>query len=94
MTNKQLADIEARANAATPGPWNPSWDGSVLSEHDNIADVWSNNPADCKFIAHAHEDIPLLLEEVKRLRKLIDEHHVAGYVTAGTLCTPCTMDNA
>lgn len=54
MTQQRLAEIEARCEAATPGPWKPKRD--FLS--------WDCNAA---FIAHARQDIPALLAEVERL---------------------------
>jgi hypothetical protein len=75
MTNEELAEIEARANAATPGPWNDTSEG-VASEKENyyICECYQNDPddviidADRKFIAHARDDIPNLIAEIKRLR--------------------------
>lgn len=72
--------IEARANAATPGPWK-LWGMTVMTDRHGTGDV-----ADCDdiaftadpdrglrtfnadFIAHAREDIPALVAEVRRLR--------------------------
>lgn len=82
LTPDQLAAIEARANAATPGPWR-----SMVIDADN-ATVWAGgNTArtsyriarvDCRaadnveFVAAAREDVPALLAEVKRLTALLD----------------------
>ena len=55
--NDRLSEIEARANAATPGPWT-EFDGGDCYEY-----------ADLDFIRASREDIPWLIEEVKRLRK-------------------------
>lgn len=56
----EIADIRARAEAATPGPWrdyhNPDWGWLVVGI---CADV---QPQDAEFIAHAREDIPYLLD--------------------------------
>ena len=96
-----LAAAEARALAATPGPWHvrylddeqamnlvavstvpdtglderwPEFDhgqvvATTLVQHPRYADVadqrWDENAA---FIAHAREDIPALIAEVRRLR--------------------------
>lgn len=32
MTNEELAEIEARANAATPGPWRAKWSEQTHEE--------------------------------------------------------------
>lgn len=77
----RLAEIRARAEAATPGPWEHEYDER---------DAWRvfGNPAmlttvltpgipprysDAAFIAHAREDIPFLLAEVERLREGLRE---------------------
>lgn len=71
-----LEEIEARANAATPGPWE-AFDNYISTGDEIFADVHSSNPMygdasnDTQFIAHAREDVPSLLEEVKRLRSLL-----------------------
>ncbi|MFE7106581.1 hypothetical protein ACFU98_35075 [Streptomyces sp. NPDC057575] len=74
----RLTEIEARAVAATPGPWQNdqaeihqgmpdapdiwvAWIGEAL----NIDDLpQSNNNA--RFVAHAREDIPFLLAELRQ----------------------------
>lgn len=79
----RLAEIEARANAATPGPWRA---GTVEAE----GKVWARDPtalggpslgercvfdanphyphnANRAFIAHARTDVPDLVAEVRRL---------------------------
>jgi hypothetical protein len=59
VTDDELDVIGARANAATPGPWTwPDWDDCSEQEAD------ANN----EFIAHAREDVPALVAEVRRLR--------------------------
>lgn len=71
MTEEQLKAIEARAKAATPGPWFVDTDKCVYRDRPNdelIADPSQTNPADAEFIAHAREDIPKLVEEVRRLK--------------------------
>ncbi|HEY6115778.1 MAG TPA: hypothetical protein VI172_07445 [Candidatus Dormibacteraeota bacterium] len=106
LTSQQLDEIEARANAATKGPWG-FYDG------DNYADVaadmqvtspgsynyrekvarledenyWDDQAhedddedcaseqmaANAAFIAHAREDVPVLLAEVRRLTDRVAE---------------------
>lgn len=80
LTDEQLAEIKARAAAATPGPW---WAESVdccviseaLGDDDEggcwVADFGCAFPDDGEFIAHAREDIPLLVSEVERLREVL-----------------------
>jgi hypothetical protein len=79
LTEQQLNDIEARINAATPGPWMRK---TELASHivyvDNAAPndgtsspLWNAEwatEADGEFTAHARTDVPALLAEVRRLR--------------------------
>lgn len=61
-----LEAIEARVNAASEGPWinRPEKSFNVQSVNKNIASCFRTGNAE--FIAHAREDIPALLAEVKR----------------------------
>lgn len=75
MTKQEIDEIEARANAATEGPF-------VLlrhdSGHDTFYDVLTHESLlaitqmshmhDAKFIAHAHQDVQELIAEVKRVQ--------------------------
>ena len=74
-----LDTIEARLNAATPGPWVRAARGGEQS-HDSIwpADVTAldriafientdDHPGDADLIAHAPEDLRALIAEVRRL---------------------------
>lgn len=101
-----LDAIEARANAATPGPWG-FYDGSNYADvaadmevtspgsysyREKVArledeDYWDDPAhedddeeqasqqmaANAAFIAHAREDVPALLAEVRRLADLVRE---------------------
>ena len=79
-----LTAIEARAKAATPGPWwtRPDYgcDNACVywnsdrpdvingsTESTLIYDEGGHSVADAEFIAHAREDIPALIAEVRRL---------------------------
>lgn len=74
--------IEARANASTPGPWceHPNgssvWSGTEYDCEDmsqrHVANTRQDERGvvDAEFIAHARQDIPSLLAEVKHLRGL------------------------
>jgi hypothetical protein len=78
ITDERLADIESRAEAATPGPWK-----SYLEEREKMSgsdfiqtggeDIYLTGAtaADQDFIAAAREDVPVLLAEVRRLRALL-----------------------
>lgn len=87
MTEEQLHAIQQRAEQATDGPWEAwvpdseledpainaqdgnwiagtAYDGQSLSRAHNVE-------ADTIFIAHARQDIPDLLKEVRRLQTLL-----------------------
>jgi hypothetical protein len=79
LTDAQLAEIEARANAASKGPWMSK--PSNLGTKNFQFDIWDANgimvgmtwhymrPEDNRdFIEHSRTDIPRLLAEVRRLR--------------------------
>ncbi len=69
MTNEDLLEIEARANAATPGPWMQSLRFHVVTDDSNCDDIAGTTfPIDADFIAHARADIPPLVAEVRRLQ--------------------------
>lgn len=55
MTDEELKAIEARANAATPGPWMKG----VTYDHGRNAE----------FIAASRTDVPALAAEVRRLKE-------------------------
>lgn len=98
MTNQTLDDqrlneIEARINAAYPGPW---WtDGREIYQGDTgntpsilrwIGDTrrpddWDGSRDNAAFIAHARTDVPALLAEVRRLRAELDAEKQAHRFT-------------
>ena len=77
MSEKELAEIEARAEAATSGPWYSEDQGKVSQKgtpyHFVGVVAIVTDPAtpsakrDQNFIAHARQDVPALCEEVRRL---------------------------
>lgn len=71
-----LDAIEARAKAATPGPWSETRDG-VRCRDSKIPgqtfrlftlSSFEMAQADCAFVAAARQDVPALVAEVWRLR--------------------------
>lgn len=79
-------EIEAREKLATTGPWyveysdDPEEPGCVFGIHSPAEDaqivktdtgVYPPDFADAEFIAHAREDVPRLVAEVRRLRALL-----------------------
>jgi hypothetical protein len=87
MTDAELEAIRQRAENATPGPWVAEYGGAdwrdriifVLGGENTlgkgvrafIVRATDMKHADALFIAHAREDIPVLLNEIKRLTDAI-----------------------
>lgn len=81
MTDEELAEIAARADAAAVGPWHSSKhddfygivrDGQrprCIAVLSNLATEMSQLALDAEFIAHARDDVPKLVAEVQRLRE-------------------------
>jgi hypothetical protein len=80
LSDAELGEIDARCDAATPGPWRSFVERrDHLGGSDFIQTTGGDGPdieltgatrADQDFIAEARQDIPRLLAEVRRLRKL------------------------
>jgi len=73
MDEKRLEAIEARTNAATPGPWEVrEHEGMYALAGPNGWPIEDGNPDPAApnfvFVAHAREDVPDLVAEVRRLR--------------------------
>lgn len=72
ITAKQLAEMKAREKAATPGPWPIDWCSMNCKRAHEFA--WETGEveedANDIFIAHARADVPDLIAEVERLRRL------------------------
>ncbi|HWB38102.1 MAG TPA: hypothetical protein VHA75_18950 [Rugosimonospora sp.] len=75
-----LDAIRARADAATPGPWEMEvgdWAGdwAYASGPTYYSEETSSalRTADAVFVAHARADVPALLAEVDRLRDLVEQ---------------------
>lgn len=96
ITEQRLAEIETRANAATPLPWYRSFTG------DGIPCVSASHPEDyhgvpicvqgmflsednMEFIAHARQDVPDLCAEVLRLQEKCGEYCPEGVSIFHTL---------
>lgn len=83
MKDEELAAMQARVDAVTPGPWRISGDESVYSDDETMewAAETTDDPgipsypperhtADAAFIAAARADIPALLVEVEAWREI------------------------
>lgn len=83
MTPEELYAIEVRANAATPGPWTSITHPTLHHSHNDVFVENDDSDLICEmvdgkvfdrlataeFIAHAREDIPALIAEIRRLRR-------------------------
>lgn len=88
LSDAELAAMKARVEATTPGPWTPSFEGRDHTSGDSVIltsgqDIYISAEdyqgggghfcADLDFIAHARQDLPRLIAEVERLRRLIGD---------------------
>jgi len=80
IDEKQLDEWEESTNAASSGPWaNPDWfvvdgENEHLFECEQRGDQWlstAKRKEDAWFLCTAREAMPLLIREVRRLRKLV-----------------------
>lgn len=86
MTENELIEIEARADAATDPPWVTLGYPYVVSMYKGrytVADCSSHaaekihcstRTANAEFMAHAREDVPKLISEVRRLQAQVAEY--------------------
>lgn len=84
MTEEELGAITARCERASPGPWMSMVEGrdhtsgssfimtGAPSSRGEDIELSGATTDDQDFIAHARQDIPRLVEEVKRLRSLLE----------------------
>jgi len=77
-----LDAIEARADAATEGPWFNNRNGVVIVESHPLAPTVSENSSwgDAEFIAAARADIPALVAELRAAREVVEA--AAGFSDA------------
>lgn len=84
MGNSKLQEIMKRCEAATNGPWSSYVEGRDHESGSNFImtgtqenrgediELTGATIADQDFIAHARQDIPMLIEEINRLKSLLD----------------------
>ena len=84
MTEEELNEIKARAEAATPGPWQAlpyqDIDNGVFVDYwditagvDGICVAEKIKEPDAWFMSEARQDVPALVEEVERLRAALEK---------------------
>lgn len=84
----ELSLIENRSKSGTPGPWKSYIEGRdhtsgsnfIMTGTDNDFEISGARIEDYDFIANSKQDIPKLLEEIKRLKKIIEEMESKGNV--------------
>jgi hypothetical protein len=80
ISEDEIAEMRARCNQATPGPWKSYIEGrEEMSGSDFIMtgaeDIYLTGAtkADQDFIACARQDVPRLIADVERLRTLLSK---------------------
>lgn len=77
LSDADLAQIAAREQAATEGPWVAAYPDDEYLHHGDVATdavpgerfvICEHAGMDAEFIAHARTDVPVLLDEVEALR--------------------------
>lgn len=90
ITNQQLDAIDARASAATTGPWGLAVDNNehMIYTLDKTAERWVSLvgsclcPEDTRFIIAARTDVPALVAEIRR-------HRTQRFPSYMTACPHC-----
>lgn len=83
LSEEYLEEVRRRCESVTPGPWISFVEGRDHTSGDNVIvrgpegseeDLYviGGTAADQDFIAHARQDIPLLLKEIERLQSLLE----------------------
>lgn len=109
MTEEDLTDIEARANAASEGPWALASPGIGTDLRDAKGRVVANQVigggftsqeakdrevATAVFLAAARSDVPALVAEVRRLREGILRKQWGAVVDYDNFCPWCWKNSA
>ena len=85
----RLNEIEARANAATEGPWELLGDGEYVSGPGILVapDDGGVTSADAEFIAAARTNVPRLVDA---LEKVLILHKPVEVEPSETICSGCS----
>lgn len=80
MDEQRIADISARTEAATSGPWKAMIEGrdhssgsSCIVTKNGGIDFDGATDSDIEFMANARQDIPYLISELRRLEKILND---------------------
>ena len=82
MNDNEIKMIKERCDKATPGPWKSFVEGRdhtsgwnfIRTAGDDIELIASVEDQD--FIASCRQDIPLLIDELVRLKKILDKNGI------------------
>lgn len=101
----RLDQIEARANAATPGPWEAGCNDRrmyhVVTENEEFCQTYGPelydsqgffSDDDTEFIAHARTDVPALVASLKKVLELHQETTIS--LGHGLLQRQCVCGSA
>lgn len=84
MKDTEIKQIQERCERATKGPWISFVEGrdhtsgcSFIRTAGDDIELTGASADDQDFIAHARQDIPALIEEVCRLRKILDDNNIS-----------------
>jgi hypothetical protein len=84
LSENEIARIEARCNATSPGPWVSYVEGrdhtsgssfiqtGASQQRGQDIELIGATAEDQDFIAGARQDIPRLIAEIRRLRRLLE----------------------
>lgn len=83
MKDVEIEQIKARCDRATKGPWISFVEGRdhtsgcsfIRTAGDDIELTGASND-DQDFIAHARQDVPALIEEISRLKRILDDNSI------------------
>jgi hypothetical protein len=82
ISDAELDVIEARCGATSPPPWKAYFEGRDHTSGSNVVttglpgnrgpdlDIAGATPVDLDFIASARQDVPRLVAEIRRLRRI------------------------
>lgn len=73
MDAKYLAEIKAREQAVTPGPWKVGISALITDANGHALFFGEDAKGNADFIAHARTDIPALISEVEQMTKQFEE---------------------
>ena len=83
ITNEELRKIKERCDKATSGPWTSFIEGrdhtsgsSFIRTAGEDIELSGATDDDQDFIASCRQDIPCLLEEINRLKQLLDNSNI------------------